>query len=84
MPVKFATVSELIDYDASTAIVAWPRSTHSQGYAIWTRIGAVGTAILGIVLFAEPATRPRLACITLIFVGITGLQLTPRNGGRTR
>jgi hypothetical protein len=28
MPVKFATVSELIDYDASTAIVAWPRSTH--------------------------------------------------------
>ena len=54
------------------------------GYAIWTRIVAVGTAILGIVLFAEPATRPRLACITLIFVGITGLQLTPRNGGRTR
>jgi quaternary ammonium compound-resistance protein SugE len=45
------------------------------GYAIWTGIGAVGTAILGIVLFAEPATAARLACIGLIVAGIVGLKL---------
>ncbi|MGE0154929.1 MAG: quaternary ammonium compound efflux SMR transporter SugE [Reyranellaceae bacterium] len=44
-------------------------------YAIWTGIGAVGTAILGIVLFADPATLPRLACIGLIVAGIVGLKL---------
>ena len=44
-------------------------------YAVWTGIGAVGTAILGIVLFADPATLPRLACIGLIVVGIVGLKV---------
>jgi len=45
-------------------------------YAVWTGIGAVGTVILGIVLFAEPATLPRLACVGLIVAGILGLKLT--------
>lgn len=45
-------------------------------YAIWTGIGAVGTAIAGIVLFKEPATAARLACIVLIVAGIAGLKLT--------
>lgn len=45
------------------------------GYAVWTGIGAVGTAILGIVLFAEPATALRLASIGLIVAGIIGLKL---------
>lgn len=45
------------------------------GYAVWTGIGAVGTAILGIVLFAEPATAARIACIGLIVAGIFGLKL---------
>ena len=44
------------------------------GYAVWTGIGAVGTAILGIVLFGEPATAARLACIGLIVAGIAGLN----------
>jgi quaternary ammonium compound-resistance protein SugE len=44
-------------------------------YAVWTGIGAVGTVILGIVLFAEPATLARLACIALIVAGIVGLKL---------
>ena len=44
-------------------------------YAIWTGIGAVGTAILGIVLFGDPATAARLACIGLIVSGIIGLKL---------
>ena len=45
------------------------------GYAVWTGIGAVGTAILGIVLFNEAATVARLACIGLIVAGIFGLKL---------
>ncbi len=43
-------------------------------YAVWTGIGAVGTAALGICLFAEPATAARLACIALIIAGIAGLR----------
>lgn len=46
------------------------------GYAVWTGIGAVGTAILGIVLFNEPRDAVRLACIGLIVAGIAGLRLT--------
>jgi quaternary ammonium compound-resistance protein SugE len=45
-------------------------------YAVWTGIGAVGTVILGIVLFHEPATAARLACVVLIVAGIIGLKLT--------
>ncbi|MBW9061725.1 quaternary ammonium compound efflux SMR transporter SugE [Rhizobium herbae] len=45
-------------------------------YAVWTGVGMVGTVILGIVLFAEPATAMRLGCISLIIAGIAGLKLT--------
>lgn len=44
-------------------------------YAVWTGVGTVGTALLGIMLFAEPATALRLACIGLIVAGIVGLKL---------
>ena len=44
-------------------------------YAVWTGIGAAGTAILGISLFGEPATVARLACIGLIVAGVIGLKL---------
>jgi quaternary ammonium compound-resistance protein SugE len=44
-------------------------------YAIWTGIGTVGTALLGIVLLGEPATAVRLSCIGLIVAGIVGLKL---------
>ncbi len=46
------------------------------GYAVWTGIGAVGTAILGIFLFGEETDLPRLASIGLIVAGIIGLKLT--------
>jgi quaternary ammonium compound-resistance protein SugE len=46
------------------------------GYAVWTGIGAVGTAILGMVMFAESAEWPRLVCIGLIVAGIVGLKFT--------
>jgi quaternary ammonium compound-resistance protein SugE len=45
-------------------------------YAVWTGIGAVGTVVLGMVLFSEPATIARLACVGLILAGIVGLKLT--------
>ncbi len=45
-------------------------------YAVWTGIGAVGTAVLGIILFSEPASAARVACIALIVIGIVGLKLT--------
>ena len=47
-------------------------------YAIWTGIGAVGTAILGVILFKEPATVARLLCMLLIVAGIVGLKLTTK------
>ena len=43
-------------------------------YAVWTGIGTVGTVLLGIVLFGEPATVIRLTCIALITAGIAGLK----------
>lgn len=45
------------------------------GYAIWTGIGTIGTAVLGILLFQEPVTALRLASIGLIVAGIVGLKL---------
>lgn len=45
------------------------------GYAVWTGIGAVGTAILGIFLFGESTDMARLASIGLIVAGIIGLKL---------
>jgi quaternary ammonium compound-resistance protein SugE len=47
----------------------------STAYAVWTGIGAVGAVILGIVLFQESASAPRLLCVGLILVGIVGLKL---------
>jgi len=44
-------------------------------YAVWTGVGAVGTAILGIYLLNEPATVGRLVCIGLIVSGIVGLKV---------
>lgn len=45
------------------------------GYVIWVGIGAVGTALVGMWLFNEPATVARLVCIGLIVAGIIGLKL---------
>lgn len=45
------------------------------GYAVWTGIGTVGTALLGMYLFGDPATVARLACIGLIVAGIIGLKV---------
>ncbi len=47
-------------------------------YAVWTGIGAVGTAILGMILFAEPRDAARLLCLGLIVAGIVGLKLVTK------
>src|SRR3569833_2515111 len=61
----------------SVLLLGWALKTLPIGtaYAVWTGIGAVGTATLGIILFGEPATAFRLASIGLIVAGIVGLKL---------
>jgi quaternary ammonium compound-resistance protein SugE len=59
-------------YLLAVAVKTLPIGT---SYAVWTGIGAAGTAILGIILLSEPATITRLACIGLIVAGILGLKL---------
>lgn len=69
-----ATAAALI---ASMSLLGLALRTLPLGtaYAVWTGIGTVGTAILGIILFDEPATTIRLVCIGLIVAGILGLKL---------
>jgi quaternary ammonium compound-resistance protein SugE len=61
---------------ASMGLLAWSVRTLPVGtaYAIWTGIGAAGTAILGILLFGESAAPMRLLCIALIVAGVVGLK----------
>jgi quaternary ammonium compound-resistance protein SugE len=44
-------------------------------YAVWTGIGAVGAAVVGVAVYGEPATAVRAVCILLIVAGIVGLKL---------
>lgn len=60
-------------YLLSRAVAILPVGT---AYAVWTGIGAVGTALAGILLFSESRAPIRLAFIGLIVVGIAGLQMT--------
>ena len=46
------------------------------GYAVWTGIGAAGTAVLGILLLGEPRDLLRILCIVVIVIGIVGLKFT--------
>lgn len=46
-------------------------------YAVWTGIGTLGTVLVGMIAYNEPATLPRLACIVLIVAGVAGLRMFP-------
>lgn len=59
-------------YFLALALKSLPLGT---AYAVWTGIGTLGTVILEIIIFKEPATVTRLFCIGLIVCGITGLKL---------
>ncbi len=75
------TVGTLIAMVVSMGLLGVALRTLPVGtaYAIWTGVGTVGTAMLGIVLFREPATAMRLVSIALIVAGIVGLKLaTPK------
>jgi quaternary ammonium compound-resistance protein SugE len=71
------SVLTLVSMAASVGMLGLALKTLPIGtaYAVWTGIGAVGTAILGIVLFGDPAGIARIACIGLIIAGIVGLKL---------
>ncbi|GAB3379015.1 SMR family transporter [Micromonospora halotolerans] len=45
------------------------------GYAVWVGIGAVGTALVGMVALGESASLPRIACLLLVVAGVVGLKL---------
>jgi quaternary ammonium compound-resistance protein SugE len=47
-------------------------------YAVWTGIGAAGTALFGIIFLHEDASLPRLACLALIVIGVAGLKFLAR------
>jgi quaternary ammonium compound-resistance protein SugE len=49
------------------------------GYAVWTGIGAAGTAILGMVVLGDSAAPMRVLCIVLILAGVIGLKFVPGN-----
>jgi quaternary ammonium compound-resistance protein SugE len=73
----------LVTLVISMVLLGWSLKTLpvGTGYAVWTGIGAVGAAVLGIVLFREPATLARLFCLSLIIAGIVGLKfVTPEQG----
>ena len=72
------SVGTVIAMIVSVVLLGWSMRTLPVGtaYAVWTGIGAVGTVLLGLVLFDEPATVARLGCVALIVAGIVGLKLT--------
>lgn len=64
-------------YIASAWFLAQAVKTLPLGtaYAVWTGIGAVGTALVGVIVFGDPATVARLFFLALIVIGIVGLKL---------
>ncbi len=72
------TVITVLGMIASMALLAHATKTLPLGtaYAIWTGIGAVGSVVVGILLFKEPATAARILFASLIVVGLVGLKLT--------
>jgi quaternary ammonium compound-resistance protein SugE len=73
-PSVFTVVAMMVSlYLLALALRTIPVGT---GYAVWTGIGTVGAAILGIFLFNESREIARILCILLILAGIIGLKLT--------
>lgn len=73
-PSVFTVATMLVDFlILAGAVRTLPLGT---AYAVWTGIGAVGTATAGIILFGESREVWRIVCILLIVAGIVGLKLT--------
>lgn len=73
-----ASVLVIAAIAASMFLLSWAARTLPIGtaYAVWVGIGAFGAAILGIILFREPATLARLAFLAMLLVAIVGLKAT--------
>jgi quaternary ammonium compound-resistance protein SugE len=71
------TLVTVISMIASLGLLGLSLKTLPLGtaYAIWTGVGTLGTAVLGVILLGEAATVARLACIGMIVAGIVGLKL---------
>ncbi|MDE1996057.1 MAG: multidrug efflux SMR transporter [Rhizobiaceae bacterium] len=69
---SFALLAAFV-YALGKALQVLPLGT---AYAVWTGVGAVGSIVVGIVIFREPATFVRLFCIAVTLSGIIGLKLT--------
>jgi quaternary ammonium compound-resistance protein SugE len=71
------SILTVISLTASMGLLAWSLKSLPLGtaYTVWTGIGAVGAVTLGVVLFKEPVTLPRMICLGLIVTGILGLRL---------
>lgn len=76
------TVGVLVAAVVSVALLAAAARGLPIGtaYAVWTSIGAAGTAIAGILLFGESSSLPRLLCLGLILVGVAGLKYFTKQG----
>ena len=72
----FASSATITAMAASMLLLGYAMRSLPVGtaYAVWTGIGSVGTVVLGVVLFGESASLPRLACVALIVGGILGLK----------
>ena len=71
------TLLTAVSLVASMGLLGWAIKSLplDTAYAVWTGVGAVGTAIVGMLVFKEPATAGRLVCLALIVSGILGLKL---------
>lgn len=73
VPIAFVIIGTILSFIfLATAMKSIPVGT---AYAVWTGIGAAGTAIVAMFLFGESTAPARLACIGLIVAGIAGLRL---------
>ena len=65
--------------DAGELLLSLACGAHAPdgtAYAVWTGIGALGAVLVGILLFREPVTAPRLLFMALLLIGIIGLKIT--------
>jgi quaternary ammonium compound-resistance protein SugE len=71
------TIATLLSMIVSIGLLGFAMKSLPVGtaYAIWVGIGAIGTVVLGIILFGEPANTLRIASLALIVAGIVGLKL---------
>lgn len=77
VPSLFTIVLMILSFAfLSTALRTLPVGT---AYTVWTGIGAIGTVLLGIILFGESTEVRRLTCIGLIIAGVLGLRLVSSN-----